>query len=169
MIQNTKTNSAELLTRLRRAGMSIWEENGKLRYRSPVGMIKDGDLQALKDYKMEILDLLLAEAKPVTVIPDPQSRFEPFPLTDIQSAYLLGRHDSFGYGGVACHIYLELNYPELDLQQTGKAWNQLIARHDMLRATIDQNGKQRLNLRKFGQKWGIAFTGRIVGLYLTLL
>ena len=144
MLQNTKTNSTELLTRLRREGASLWEENGKLRYRAPQGMLKDSDLQALKDHKMDILDLLQAESKPVTVTPDPGSRFEPFPLTDVQSAYLLGRHEVFGYGGVACHIYMELNYPELDPKRTEAAWNQLILRHDMLRATIDQNGHQRV-------------------------
>ncbi|ERI11046.1 non-ribosomal peptide synthetase [Aneurinibacillus aneurinilyticus] len=144
MSQNLAANCAELLMRLRREGMLLWEENGNLRYRAPEGMLTDSDLQALKDYKMDFLDVLRAESQPVTVIPDPQSRFEPFPLTDVQSAYLLGRHELFGYGGVACHIYIELTYPELDPNRTEAAWNQLILRHDMLRATIDQNGHQQV-------------------------
>ena len=144
MLQNTKTNSTELLTRLRRKGVSLWGENEKLRYRAPQGMLKDNDLQALKDHKKDILDLLQAETKPSTVTPDPESRFDPFPLTDVQSAYLLGRHEVFGYGGVACHVYLELNYPELDPKRTEEVWNQLILRHDMLRVIIDQNGHQRV-------------------------
>lgn len=144
MSQNLAANCAELLMRLRREGILLWEENGNLRYRAPEGMLTDSDLQALKDYKMDFLDVLRAESQPVTVIPDPQSRFEPFPLTDVQSAYLLGRHELFGYGGVACHIYIELTYPELDPNRTEAAWNQLILRHDMLRATIDQNGHQQV-------------------------
>lgn len=144
MSQNLTINSSELLRRLRREGMFLWEENGSLRYRAPSGTLKDNDLQALRDHKMALLDILRAEAKPVTVTPDPESRFEPFPLTDVQSAYLLGRRESFGYGGVACHIYMELNYPELDPKRTESVWNQLISRHDMLRAIVDHNGHQQV-------------------------
>ncbi|MED1785775.1 amino acid adenylation domain-containing protein [Brevibacillus fortis] len=144
MPQNLKTNSIELLMRLRRDGIFLWEENGSLRYRAPRGTLAADDLQSLKEQKADILALLRAESQPVTVVPDPAARFEPFPLTDVQSAYLLGRYELFGYGGVACHIYMELDYPELDLKRTEDAWNLLIARHDMLRATIDQNGQQRI-------------------------
>jgi pyochelin synthetase len=144
MLQDPVTNAIELLTQLRKEGISLWEENGKLRYRAPQGILKDNDLQTLKDNKRELLDLLETEAKSVNVVPDPKSRYEPFPLTDIQSAYLLGRHEAFGYGGVACHIYLELNYPELEPKRTEAVWNQLVFRHEMLRAIIDQNGHQRI-------------------------
>ncbi|BBB92143.1 MAG TPA: non-ribosomal peptide synthetase [Methylomusa anaerophila] len=144
MSQNTKTNPNQLLARFRREGVFLWEQNGQLCYKAPKGRLKDNDLQALKDNKTDILDLLQAESKPVTVTPDPESRFEPFPLTDIQSAYLLGRHNLFGYGGLSCHIYLELNYPELDPKRTEAVWNRLILRHDMLRTTIDQKGCQRV-------------------------
>ncbi|QDS32833.1 non-ribosomal peptide synthetase [Brevibacillus brevis] len=144
MPQNLKTNSVELLMRLRREGIFLWEENGSLRYRAPRGTLAADDLQALKEQKADILALLRADSQPVTVVPDPAARFVPFPLTDVQSAYLLGRYELFGYGGVACHIYMELDYPELDPKRAEDAWNLLIARHDMLRATIDQNGQQRI-------------------------
>ena len=144
MLQSHRTNTAELMTQLRNEGMSLWEENGKLRYRAPQGILTDDDLQALKKHKKEILDLLETEAKSVKVVPDHQSRFDPFPLTDIQSAYLLGRHATFDYGGVACHIYLELNYPELDPKRTEAVWNRLILRHDMLRAVINKDGHQQI-------------------------
>lgn len=144
MSQNTKANSAELLARLRGEGMSLWAEQGQLRYRAPKGRIKDSDLQFLKQHKTLILELLQTEAKPAPVALAPESRFAPFPLTAIQSAYVLGRQNLFGYGGVACHIYLELNYPELDPQRTEQVWNRLILRHDMLRAIIEPNGYQRV-------------------------
>lgn len=144
MSQNLKSNSIDFLMRLRRDGIVLWEENGSLRYRAPRGTMAPDDLQALKEQKADILSFLRTESEPVTVIPDPTARYQPFPLTDVQSAYLLGRYDVFGYGGVACHIYMELDYPELDPKRTEVAWNQLIARHDMLRATIDHNGQQRI-------------------------
>ncbi len=133
-------DTVELLTRLRKQGVSLWEEKGSLRYSAPQGVLKDNDLQTLKDHKMKLLDLLVIEAKSVQVVADPGARFDPFPLSDIQSAYLLGRNEIFGYGGVACHIYLELNYPQLDPERTTAVWNYLVLRHDMLRAIINYNG-----------------------------
>jgi pyochelin synthetase len=144
MLQSPVTETIELLTQLRKKGISLWEENGKLRYKAPQGILKTDDLQALKDHKKKLLRLLETEAKSVKVVPDPGSRFEPFPLTDIQSAYLLGRHEAFGYGGVACHIYLELSYPELDPKRSEAVWNQLVLRHEMLRAIIDPKGHQQI-------------------------
>ncbi|CVK20158.1 non-ribosomal peptide synthetase [Sporomusa sphaeroides] len=146
MLQNSKVNVAanQLLIRLRQSGVSLWAENGKLRYRAPQGALDDNELLALKNHKADILHLLATDAVAVKVTPDPASRFNPFPLSDVQSAYLLGRHEAFGYGGVACHIYLELNYPELDPVRVQKVWNQLILRHDMLRAAIDPSGYQQV-------------------------
>ncbi|EIW16351.1 MULTISPECIES: non-ribosomal peptide synthetase [Pelosinus] len=144
MIPNCKININSLVARLRGEGVSLWAENGKLRYRAPQGMLAGSDLQSLKDYKTNILSLLQSEAKPVTVEYHPESRYEPFPLTDVQFAYLLGRSEVFGYGGVACHIYLELNYPELERRRVEAAWNKLVLRHDMLRAVINKNGYQQV-------------------------
>jgi pyochelin synthetase len=144
MAQNTLIQVYDLVARLRGAGVFLWEENGKLRYKAPQGMLAGSDLQTLKEYKTDILNLLQSESQPVTVEYHPESRYEPFPLTDVQSAYLLGRSEVFGYGGVACHIYLELNYPELERERTGAAWNQLVIRHDMLRAVINKNGYQQV-------------------------
>ncbi|MGC7260175.1 hypothetical protein RBA10_22565, partial [Mycobacteroides abscessus subsp. abscessus] len=42
------------------------------------------------------------------VRPDPAGRYEPFPLTDVQQAYWLGRTAST-LGGVATHFYTELD------------------------------------------------------------
>ena len=33
MLQKNKTKAIELLTRLRKEGVSLWEENGNLRYK----------------------------------------------------------------------------------------------------------------------------------------
>ncbi len=146
MMNMSNSAAVDLMARLRKGGAALWEENGKLRYRAPQGVLSEDDLRALKEHKENILLALQAEADPAAVVAAafPESRFEPFPLTDVQSAYLLGRSEAFGYGGVACHIYLEINYPELDRERVEKIWNKLIARHDMLRATIDRNGYQQV-------------------------
>ncbi|MFI6350425.1 amino acid adenylation domain-containing protein [Streptomyces sp. NPDC050560] len=137
-----QTTPADLIERLRQAGVHLWEEDGALRYRAPKGTLDAAHLQELKRHKAPVLELLRAETGPA-LVPDPAAHHEPFPLTDVQSAYLLGRHDAFGHAGVACHVYLEVTYPDLDPECTEDAWNLLVARHAMLRAVIDPAGHQR--------------------------
>ena len=45
---------------------------------------------------------------------DPEGRFEPFGLTPLQQAYLLGRTDAFELGGIASRGYFELECRDLD-------------------------------------------------------
>ena len=77
---------------------------------------------------------------------DADERYAPLPLTPIQHAYWLGRTHLIGYGGVACHVLFEWDkrHDEFDLAILEKAWNQLIARHDMLRMVVDADGQQRI-------------------------
>ncbi|WP_108868941.1 non-ribosomal peptide synthetase [Aquimarina aquimarini] len=136
------TTYIDLLVRLRKDGIKLWEENGKLRYKAPQGVLKPADLEELKKHKLAIIKQLKVESKSVAVVANPDDRFAPFPLTDVQSAYLLGRNEVFDYGGVACHIYLELQYDKLVHKRVQEVWNKLISRHEMLRSTIDNNGYQ---------------------------
>nr|APD71901.1 non-ribosomal peptide synthetase 2 [Streptomyces sp.] len=61
---------------------------------------------------------------------------EPFPQTDTQQAYCLGRTDTFELGNVSTHAYLEFDAPELDLPRFELAWRRVIDRHEMLRAVM---------------------------------
>ncbi|MCF7806667.1 MAG: amino acid adenylation domain-containing protein, partial [Simkaniaceae bacterium] len=63
-------------------------------------------------------------------------------MTDIQRAYLLGRTDAFSLGGIYSHIYSENEIEHLDIERLEQALNHLIARHDMLRAVILEDGTQ---------------------------
>lgn len=78
------------------------------------------------------------------VSPDPGSRYEPFPLADIQEAYLVGRQLSADGGDVGAHIYLEYELPLLDIHKLNAAWNVLIARHEMLRAVHLRGNQQKI-------------------------
>ncbi|SDQ31259.1 non-ribosomal peptide synthetase [Pseudovibrio sp. Tun.PSC04-5.I4] len=75
---------------------------------------------------------------------DKTNRYEPFPLTDIQQAYWVGRDNGLGLGGVSAHAYEEIEIPNLDLARFNNALNKLIQRHDMLRAIFADNGTQRI-------------------------
>jgi amino acid adenylation domain-containing protein len=78
------------------------------------------------------------------VAPDPATRHEPFPLTDIQQAYWIGRTSAMPLGGVATHSYVEIDFDALDAGRLSEAFTRLLARHEMLRAVIDDEGRQRI-------------------------
>lgn len=139
-----ETTAEELLARLRGMGVLLWEEGGQLRYRAPRGALSEKELGLLRQAKAQILDLLRTQDGETALVPDFDHRHEPFPLTDVQAAYLLGRNDAFGYGGVACHVYLEVGYADLDPERVAQAWNHLVGRHDMLRVVVDPAGYQQV-------------------------
>jgi hypothetical protein len=76
--------------------------------------------------------------------PDPAARYLPFPLTEIQQAYLIGRDPSFDLGNVSSHAYMEYDTAGLDLERYQLAWRRLIERHDTLRTVIHENGEQQI-------------------------
>ncbi|HWN40746.1 MAG TPA: amino acid adenylation domain-containing protein, partial [Thermoanaerobaculia bacterium] len=75
------------------------------------------------------------------LVPDLDKRCEPFPLSDIQQAYLVGRAGLFELGGVGPTSYLEADWPELDVPRLEAAWRRLVERHDMLRAVVLPGGR----------------------------
>ncbi|MBB5801932.1 amino acid adenylation domain-containing protein [Saccharothrix ecbatanensis] len=68
--------------------------------------------------------------------PAPLNEGEPFPLTDVQQAYLLGRRKDFTLGGVSAHGYFEIEGPDLDPDRLNAAWNAVVRKHSMLRCVI---------------------------------
>lgn len=123
---------SKLIQNMREQGIGIWTEGGKIRYLKKDGKLDDDIKNILIYNKKEIISYFEEE----------RERFDKFPLTDIQMAYLLGRKNSFEYGDVASHLYLELDYPALDSVKVQKIWNQLIDKHDMLRAIALEDGTQ---------------------------
>uniref|UniRef100_A0A173H0U4 L-cysteine--[L-cysteinyl-carrier protein] ligase n=1 Tax=Polyangium spumosum TaxID=889282 RepID=A0A173H0U4_9BACT len=73
---------------------------------------------------------------------DPDARHQPFELTPLQLAYWVGRGSFYELGGVAAHAYSELDLRGLDVARLERALDKVIARHDMLRAVIDAEGRQ---------------------------
>src|SRR6185436_20391332 len=78
------------------------------------------------------------------IVPDPARRHLPFPLTDVQQAYLIGRGDAFALGQVSTHAYAEVDARGIDLARLTHAYRTLIARHDMLRAVVHPDGRQEI-------------------------
>ncbi|GAA2898270.1 hypothetical protein GCM10010517_63360 [Streptosporangium fragile] len=78
------------------------------------------------------------------IVPDPGSSDEPFPLTDVQQAYWIGRTGVFEIGNVGMHGYEEFDVPDLDLPRMERAFRRLVQRHGMLRAIVLPHGEQRI-------------------------
>jgi amino acid adenylation domain-containing protein len=79
-----------------------------------------------------------------TIVPDHANQDLPFPMTEVQQAYWLGRNEVFEFGNVTTHSYDELETSHIDLARFQRAWNQVVARHPMLRAEILPEGTQRI-------------------------
>ena len=123
--------------------IKIWLEDGKLRYRAPKGGLLPSLRQELIERKQEIISAIpKVEASP-KIITDNESRFEPFPLTDIQQAYWVGRSGAYDLGGVGVHGYLEIEN-SFQIDRLNESWNRVVQRHEMLRAVVTPNGEQKI-------------------------
>lgn len=78
------------------------------------------------------------------LVHDPAGRHDPFGLTDLQQAYLVGRSDALPLGRISTYFYLEVDLVGVDLSRVAEAWNTVVARHDMLRAVVTPDGLQRV-------------------------
>ena len=65
-------------------------------------------------------------------------------MTDVQQAYWIGRLEGFELGNVATHAYMEMESEGLDVERFERAFRRLIERHEMLRAIVDEDGRQRI-------------------------
>src|SRR5437588_5382423 len=135
-------NVADFITELESVGVRLWEEGGQIRFRSPKGVMTQERQVTLRARKEDVLQYLRRDAELAALVPEPEARYQPFPLTDVQGAYLLGRRDMFAYGGIACHAYGEVAIADLDPARLEAAWQSLVQRHDMLRAMITVDGSQ---------------------------
>ncbi|MBE0401368.1 amino acid adenylation domain-containing protein [Halomonas sp. FME1] len=74
--------------------------------------------------------------------PVSSARYEPFPMTDMQQAYWIGRQEALA--DAAMHIYLEYRVEQLDPVRFRQAWDTLLQRHDMLRVIALPDGMQQV-------------------------
>lgn len=83
-------------------------------------------------------------------VSEPEKLYEPFGITDIQAAYLVGRDANFELGGLGTHIYSEIE-TKLDIPKLNVALNNLIKRHPMLRARFIPETQQQIILKDVPQ------------------
>ncbi|MBC4017185.1 non-ribosomal peptide synthetase [Siccirubricoccus deserti] len=107
----------------------------------PLAMLLQApDLRAL----LALVPPIAEGARKAPVTPDPAARYAPFPTTDIQFAYLMGRQEGRQHGGFGCQVYWEFDRPRFDVERLTEAWNRLVIRHDMLRVIFAPDATQRV-------------------------
>lgn len=73
----------------------------------------------------------------------PESKYEPFNLSELQESYFIGR-SADGYKGLVTNGYVELNCSYYDDEKFRSVVRKLIERHDMLRTVIHKDGTQQI-------------------------
>ena len=137
----------ELLAELHRRGIRLRVVDGALDVIAPSGALTPELHVRLKDARDDLIALIDAAAVkegPGELTAAPQDRFEPFPLTDLQHSYWIGRGSAVELGGVSSHYYFEVERTGLDPERLAAAWRRVIDRHDMLRMTVLPDGRQQV-------------------------
>ncbi len=144
----------EFLSDLNELDIKLYIDGNLLRCNAPKGKLTP-DLRAhIAERKPEILTFLHKaniggyfnnnnQSIP-QIVPNPNERYKPFPLTDTQHAYWIGRNSNFELSNVSTHVYIETDFVDLDVECFEKAWQRLINRHDMLRVIVQPDGQQRI-------------------------
>ena len=133
-----------LLDHLKQQDINLYIEGDRLRCNAPKDRLTPSLQAHLSERKSEILDFLRRQISLDAIVPQPESRYQPFPLTDIQQAYWLGRQEGLELGGISAHFYWELETQKIEVKVLEQAWQRLLERHEMLRAVIEENGQQRI-------------------------
>jgi len=139
-----------LLTHLSNQGVKLSVNGDSLLVDAPKGVMTQQLRDALTDHKAEILLLLrqhgtgMSSAALPAIVPAPEQRYEPFPLTDMQHAFWVGRSGVLELGSVGNHGYYEIEGKDLNLELLNWGLQQLIERHDMLRAVVLPDGQQQI-------------------------
>ncbi len=139
----------QLLFDLSKLGIKLGLDGDELRVSAPQGVLTEELRQTLRAQKDQLRYLLQktqgagSAAFPLPAA-DPARRFEPFPLTEMQHAYWVGRDSALEMGNVATHLYVEFDCRDLDVTRLEDALCRMIDRHDMLRAVVGHDGMQRI-------------------------
>lgn len=129
----------DLLHICRERQIELWATEGKLHFRAPEGALDSALAERIRAQR----EALMVHLSPQDWRAQPEQALQPFALSAVQGAYVLGRNPAFDYGGNACHLYVEYPWPaNVDTAQLTQAWNALVQRHPMLRAVVQDNSRQ---------------------------
>lgn len=78
------------------------------------------------------------------ILMDIDNRYKPFPLTDIQFAYWIGKNGGHNLSDISTNCYFELELKNIEIGKLEKSFNELIKKHDMMKAIILNEGQQQI-------------------------
>lgn len=149
-----KQSTEEFVSYLKDLDVKLWRDGERLRCNAPEGALTSTLRNQIAERKAEILTFIAQsnideysdsgyQTLP-KVVPNLTERYQPFPLTDVQQAYWIGRSGTFELSNVSTHVYFEIEIVNFDLEGFEKAWQRLIDRHEMLRMIINSDGQQQI-------------------------
>ncbi|WLI75266.1 AMP-binding protein [Kosakonia sp. H02] len=133
------------LEQLQQLNIVLWESGGKLCFRAPEGVFTAELRQQVSEQKEALLAALRQQNR---VQNHPEQRHEPFPLTAVQAAYLLGQTSAWEAGGTGCHGYAELDISapaRWTVEDYQAAWQHMVSCHDMVQARFSPEGWQQID------------------------
>lgn len=120
----------DVLAEIEARGLSVTVSGSDLRLQGPRERMDPELVGRIKAVKPELVGYLSRPAEP-----------EGFAVTPLQRGYLIGRGDAVELGGVASHIYHEIEGC-WDLERLERALRSVVARHGMLRTRFTADGRQ---------------------------
>lgn len=141
--------TTELLHELLSRNVKIWVDDGQLKIQAPKDVLTMQLRDSLAKYKEQLITLINKNNRTSgsmlpRIEPEPELLNQPFPQTDVQQAYWIGREGGFMLGNIATHVYQEYDCIDLDIERLSAAFQKLIHRHPMLRCVMLANGEQKV-------------------------
>ena len=141
----------KLLAKLAEKQVRIEVRDGKLHVHAAPGVITPDLQSALSEHRDAMIRHLDARSGPLpaeeypAVVANPEDAYRPFPLNPVQHAYWFGRSGNLALGGTSTHVYMEFaSGGDIAPARLSAAFRQVIARHGMLRAVVNPDGRQRI-------------------------
>lgn len=138
-------NDLSFLQELKQRGITLRAEEEGLVCKAKPGALTPELRKRITKAKPRLLSLLSRMAPEEEFPPlraNPEARHLPFPLTENQEAYWLGRGSEQDSGSVGIHVFFEVQIANFDLHRFTTAWQEVVRRHDMLRAVVLGDGTQ---------------------------
>ncbi|MFI2758830.1 amino acid adenylation domain-containing protein [Streptomyces echinatus] len=139
--------TTDLFAELYRREVRMRLVDGRLHVTAPPGALTSElreEMRLHRDELIEIISRSESAQEPASLAPRPEEWHDPFPLTDIQQAYWVGRTPAVELGGNSTHCYLEFDATDLDIPRLSRSLDHVVRRHHMLRAVIQPDGRQRV-------------------------
>ena len=109
-------------------GITLWVEEGKLKYRCRSGTLKADLLSEIRKNKFELIRYLEEE----------NSKY--IELTPIQSAYFIGSNEGYELGNIHAQYYAEYIHEDIDISKMEAAINKVIEMNEILRTVVRKDG-----------------------------